>query len=72
MELLVAIAVFSVMAAAAYAGLDSATTTELKLDDEGRKWKNLILFFGHLERDLACFVDRPVTGPGGDAQGPAS
>ncbi len=52
--------------AAAYAGLDSATTTEVKLDEEGRKWKNLIFFFGHLERDLACFVDRPVTGPGGE------
>lgn len=67
LELLVAIAVFSVMAAAAYAGLDSATTTEVKLDEEGRKWKNLIFFFGHLERDLACFVDRPVTGQSGES-----
>jgi general secretion pathway protein J len=65
LELLVAISVFAVIAGAAYAGLDSATSTEMKLDEAGRKWKNMAFFMGHLERDLACFVDRPVTGPDG-------
>lgn len=65
LELLVAITVFAVIAAAAYTGLDSATSAEMKIDEEGRKWKNLNFFFAHLERDLACFVDRPVTGQDG-------
>lgn len=60
-ELMVAIAVFAVMATAAYSGLDSALTTEAKLDEEGKKWKNLSMFMGHLERELSCFLDRPVT-----------
>ncbi|MBF0291972.1 MAG: type II secretion system minor pseudopilin GspJ [Nitrospinae bacterium] len=65
LELLVAMAVFAVIGTVAYAGLDSATVTEMKIDEEGRKWKNLSFFFGHLEKDLACFVDRPVTGEDG-------
>ena len=66
MELLVAIAVFAVIAAAAYTGLDSATAAETKIDEEGLKWKNLTFFFAHLERDLACFMDRPGSGQGGE------
>lgn len=65
LELLVAMVVFSVVAAAAYTGLDSATATEMRIDEEGRKWTNLTFFFSHLERDLACFVDRPVKGQDG-------
>lgn len=65
LELLVAMAVFAMIAAVAYAGLDSAIVMERKLDDEGRKWKNLSFFFAHLERDLACFVDKPVIGQDG-------
>jgi general secretion pathway protein J len=66
LELLVAITVFAVIAAAAYTGLDSATATEMKIDEEGLKWKNMTFFFAHLERDLSCFVDRPVTGQSGE------
>lgn len=65
LELLVAMAVFAMIAAVGYAGLDSAIIMEKKLDDEGRKWKNLSFFFAHLERDLACFVDKPVMGQDG-------
>jgi general secretion pathway protein J len=65
LELMVAIAVFAVMATAAYSGLDSALTTEAKLDDEGRKWKNLTILMNHLERELSCFLDRPVTAADG-------
>jgi general secretion pathway protein J len=66
LELLVAITVFAVIAAAAYTGLSSATAAEVKIDEEGLKWKNLTFFFAHLERDLACFVDRPGTGQDGE------
>lgn len=65
-ELMVAMTVFAVIASAAYAGLDSAIMTEARLDEEGREWKELSLFFARLERDLSCFVDRQVTGPNGE------
>lgn len=65
LELLVAMAVFAVIGTVAYAGLESAIVTEMKIDEEGRKWKNLSFFFAHLEKDLACFVDRPVAGQDG-------
>lgn len=58
-------AVFAVIGTAAYVGLDSATVTEMKIDEEGRKLKNMSFFFAHIEKDLACFVDRQVTGQDG-------
>lgn len=59
-ELLVALAIFAIMATAAYRGLSTMLDARERIDQENRKWRNVALFFARLENDLEAVVARPV------------
>jgi general secretion pathway protein J len=60
LELLVAIAVFSIMAAMAYSGLDQVHRTRSTLDNQADKLIELQRTFLFMGRDVQQIVDRPV------------
>lgn len=64
-ELLVALAVFSIMAALAYGGLDSIARTRGDLDRQESDFARLLRAVGSLDRDLDGAVARPVRGAAG-------
>ncbi|MGH8042685.1 MAG: type II secretion system minor pseudopilin GspJ [Rudaea sp.] len=64
-ELLVALAVFSIMAALAYGGLNSIARTRGDLAAQEARFGNLIRAVGMLDRDLRGAVARPVRGAAG-------
>jgi general secretion pathway protein J len=64
-ELLVALAVFSIMAALAYGGLDSIARTRTELADRQASFGALVRAVGALDRDLRGAVARPVLGTAG-------
>ena len=57
-ELLVALAIFAVLAAFAYRSLDSMLQTRVALEKESRKWRDIALFVGRMERDLSSVLAR--------------
>ena len=61
-ELLVALAIFVVMAATAYRGLSAILDARQRIDQENLKWRNVALFYARLENDLEAVLDRPVRG----------
>ncbi len=61
-ELLVALAIFAIMALAAYRGLSVMLDARQRLDLENRKWRGVAQFFARLENDLGAVLDRPVRG----------
>jgi general secretion pathway protein J len=61
-ELLVALAVFSVMAALAYGGLNSIARTRAELGRQGDAFRDLMRAVSTLDRDLREAVPRPVLG----------
>lgn len=69
-ELLVALAIFAIMALAAYRGLSVMLDARQRLDLENRKWRGVAQFFARLENDLGAVLDRPVRG-GADVVLPA-
>jgi general secretion pathway protein J len=71
-ELLVALAIFAVLAAFAYRGLDSMLQSRAALEVESRKWRDVALFVGRLERDLGAVLPRAATGASGTALAPVS
>lgn len=71
-ELLVALAIFALLAAFAYRGLDAMLQSREALQQESRKWRDLSLFVARLERDLAAVLDRQATGASGTALAPVS
>jgi general secretion pathway protein J len=64
-ELLVALSVFSVMAALAYGGLNSITRTRGELAKEQDAFRDLTRAVATLDRDLREAVPRPVFGNAG-------
>lgn len=64
-EVLVAVAIFAIMAVAAYRGLSVMLDARARVEQENRQWRNLALFFGRLENDIAAALDRPVAGASG-------
>lgn len=64
-ELLVALAVFSIMAALAYGGLDSIARTRGELAARQATFGDLVRAIGLLDRDLRGAVARPVLGAAG-------
>ena len=58
-ELLVALAIFAILAAFAYRGLDAMLQSREALQKETRKWRDVTLFLGRLERDVAAVLERP-------------
>ena len=71
-ELLVALAIFAIMSAFAYRGLSAMLDSREALQRESRKWRDVTLFVGRIERDLAAVLDRTAIGPSGNAQAPVS
>ncbi|BCL75627.1 type II secretion system protein J [Jeongeupia sp. HS-3] len=68
LELLVALAIFSVIALVAWRGLDAVATTKLRLDAEAQSWRDLSLVFDRLGDDVGQSVNRPWRDGSGQAQ----
>ena len=58
LEVLVALAVFAIVAALAYRGLDSIATTRARLDQEMRMWRRLELVFERVNLDVTQVAPR--------------
>ena len=71
-ELLVALAIFALVSGFAYRGLDAMLQNRERLQEESRKWRDLSVFVGRLERDLAAVLDRPARGASGTTLQPVS
>lgn len=71
-ELLVALAIFAVLAAFAYRGLDAMLQSREALQKDARKWRDLSVFVGRLERDLSAVLDRTAKGASGTPLQPVS
>lgn len=59
-EMLVAIAIFGIMAGFSYRILDSVLTTRDRVGDEHRRWRDVARAVGAMERDLEAILARPV------------
>jgi len=59
-ELLVALAIFAIVAGFAYRGLTAMLDSRATLERETRKWRDVALFVGRFERDLGAVIDRRV------------
>ena len=60
-ELLVALAIFAIMSGFAYRGLMAMLDSRAALAKESRKWRDVSLFVGRVERDLAAVLPRIAT-----------
>ena len=63
-ELLVALAIFAIMSGFAYRALSSMLESREALAKESRKWRDISLFVGRVERDIAAVLPRIATGSG--------
>ena len=66
MELLVALAIFGLIASFAYRSLQSMLDSREALQAETRKWRDIAMFVGRLERDLSAVLATP---PGAGVNG---
>lgn len=57
-ELVCALAIFALMAGFAYRSLTALLESREALERESQKWRDLALFIGRVERDLASIVNR--------------
>src|SRR5690242_17423935 len=55
-ELLVALAIFALLSAFAFRGLNAMLESRATLERESRKWRDVTLFVGRLERDLSAVI----------------
>lgn len=63
-ELLVALAIFAIMSGFAYRGLTAMLESREALAKESRKWRDVSLLVGRVERDLAAALPRIATNAG--------
>ena len=68
LELLVALAVFSIMGAAAYSGLDSVLQTRAAVADQSERLGEVQMAFALLERDIEQIIARPIRDDFGQQQ----
>lgn len=59
-ELLVALTIFAILSGFAYRGLSAMLDSRESLERESRKWRDVALFVGRLERDLGAVIDKRV------------
>ena len=71
-ELLVALMIFAIMSAFAYRGLTAMLDSRAALQAESRKWRDVALFVGRLERDLGAALPRRSLGASGTPLAPVS
>jgi general secretion pathway protein J len=68
-ELLVALAIFAIMSGFAYRALTGMLESREALQLESRKWRDVAVFIGRVERDLsAALVQRRAIGASGTSQ----
>lgn len=58
-ELLVALAIFALITGFAYRGLNAMLESRAALETESRKWRDVAIFVGRLDRDLSAALERP-------------
>ena len=71
-ELLVALAIFAIMTGFAYRGLTAMLESREALQKESRKWRDVAVFIGRIERDLDAVLIRLAKAPSGIALAPVS
>jgi general secretion pathway protein J len=71
-ELLVALAIFAILSGFAYRGLTAMLESREALQKESRKWRDVTVFIGRIERDLDAVLIRVARGPSGIALAPVS
>jgi general secretion pathway protein J len=71
-ELLVALAIFAIMSGFAYRSLNALLESREALQAQSRKWRDLALFMGRLERDLSAVLARRAVGASGTPLAPVS
>jgi general secretion pathway protein J len=67
-EILIALAVFSVLAVIAYRGIDQMVRARQVMDADNRQWRDLALVMGRFEEDLSQAANRPWRDEGGVTQ----
>lgn len=60
LEILVALAIFALLTAISYTGLNAVLDSREQLAAENQKWRDLALVFGRLEQDIANAVPRSI------------
>lgn len=60
LEVVIALAIFSLISIAAYRGVDSLLRAKQSVQAENRKWQEIMLFFDRFELDIKQHVNRPV------------
>jgi general secretion pathway protein J len=68
LELLVALAIFAVIAVMAYSGLDTVLTARLQTDQHAAQLAQLQIAFTSLRRDIEQHIRRPIRDQYGDTQ----
>src|SRR5690348_16435447 len=71
-ELLVALAIFALMSGFAYRGLHAMLEAREALQKESRKWRDVALAVGRLERDLGAVLPLRALGASGTPLAPLS
>ena len=61
-ELLVALAIFALITGFAYRGLTAMLESRAALEKESRKWRDVAIFVGRIDRDLAASLERTARG----------
>jgi len=68
-EMVIAVAIFAVISALAFGGLNAVVNGQESLKNSTQQLKQLQLAFRYLERDLTHFINRPIRDNFGDLQG---
>jgi general secretion pathway protein J len=68
----VALAIFAIMTGFAYRGLTAMLDSREALQKESRKWRDIAVFVGRIERDLDAVLIRVAKAPSGLALAPVS
>jgi general secretion pathway protein J len=71
-ELLVALAIFAILSGFAYRGLAAMLDAREALRAESRKWRDVAVFIGRVERDLDAVLIRLAKAPSGVTLAPVS
>jgi general secretion pathway protein J len=71
-ELLVALAIFAILSGFAYRGLNAMLESRDALQRESRKWRDVALFVGRVDRDLSAVLKRTSIGASGTPLAPVS
>jgi general secretion pathway protein J len=71
-ELLVALAIFALVSGFAYRSLNAMLESREALQKESRKWRDVALFVGRVERDLESVLPRVAIGTSGTLLAPVS